>query len=109
MKRKKRYANFSDSDAGKLSGTSSGLTTGSGSNKSGSSGFWDSLFSNSGSILSGLGQGIASILGKDTTTDSYQTQYSSDSSQSSIGFGTIFLYGGGALILILLLVLFMKK
>jgi hypothetical protein len=102
MKRKKRYANFDDGERATPS-SEMNLTTGS-SNKNGSNGIWNSLFSNLGGILSG----VSDLLGKGSDSTDYPTQYNSDSS-SSLGFGSIFLYGGGALILILLLVLFLKK
>lgn len=104
METKNKYKNtklnFDGSEAGKLSSATGG-------NKTGSNGFWDSLFSKGGgTFMAGLGQGIASIFGRGQQQTNNNYQYPESNSP---GFGSIFLYGGGAIVVILLIVLFMKK
>lgn len=74
--------------------------------------FWDSLFEHAGSIIGGTLAGIGALKnGGETMTQAEIDEYNRKlkESESATSFGTIFLYVGGAIIVLVLGYILIKR
>jgi len=67
--------------------------------------WWESLFENSGSIL----LGVSSFFNGNTMTQAEIDELNRQNKSTSTSFGTIFLYGGGAIIIMVIAYILIKR